>query len=166
MIFLKYRSISKPARYGFATGLFLVAIVLFIETACVAQRQQFHTIKADNPDQLKDLFSYTPDRIPFVSAHRGGARRGFPENCIATFENTLRHTPAIMEVDPRLTKDGVIILMHDATLDRTTNGSGKVEDHTWEALKKFRLKDPEGNLTDTGFPLWMKGLRGRRTRPF
>src|SRR5690606_36276711 len=57
-----------------------------------------HVIRIDSPDKLKDFFRYTTDPVPLVSAHRGGARPGFPDNCIATFENTLRHTPAILEV--------------------------------------------------------------------
>src|SRR5690606_27341521 len=83
--------------------------------------------------------------------------------CIATFEHTLRHTPAILEVDPRYTKDSVIVLMHDETLDRTTNGSGRVADHTWEELKKLKLKDPRGRLTPYRIPTlaealeWAKG---------
>ncbi|HZJ35756.1 MAG TPA: glycerophosphodiester phosphodiesterase family protein, partial [Gillisia sp.] len=89
--------------------------------------------------------------------------KGYPENCIATFENTLKHTSAIMEIDPRLTKDSVIVLMHDATLDRTTNGTGKVSDHTWEKLRQLKLKDTEGNVTAYGIPTldelleWAKG---------
>lgn len=85
--------------------------------------------------------------MPIISGHRGGMTKGFPENCIASFVNTLRHTPAFFEIDPRLTKDSVIVLMHDATLDRTTTGSGKVSDYTWEELRRLRLKDPEGNVT-------------------
>ena len=41
------------------------------------------------PD-LRALLRHTPERIPLVSAHRGGPSAGYPENCIATFENTLR----------------------------------------------------------------------------
>src|SRR5690606_2453185 len=94
---------------------------------------------------------------------RGGARPGFPENCIATFENTLKHTHAILEVDPRLTKDSVIVLMHDATLDRTTNGTGKVSDYTWAELQQLKLKDTEGKVTEHRIPTldevirWAKG---------
>ncbi len=121
-----------------------------------------HVIRIDSPDKLKDFFRYTTDRVPLVSAHRGGARPGFPENCIATFENTLRHTPAILEVDPRYTRDSVIVLMHDATLDRTTNGTGKVADHTWEELQKLRLKDTEGNLTPYRIPSLEEALQWAR----
>lgn len=122
-----------------------------------------HTINTRNANDLKAFFRYTTDRLPFISAHRGGPRRGFPENCIATFENTLTHGPAILEIDPRYTKDGHIVLMHDATLDRTTNGTGKVADHTLAEIRALRLKDTEGNLTDFRIPTldealqWAKG---------
>ena len=122
-----------------------------------------HTIKTRNADDVKNFFEYSSDRLPFISAHRGGPRKGFPENCIATFENTLSHTPAILEIDPRYTKDGHIVLMHDATLNRTTNGSGPVSEHTLAEIRNLRLKDTEGNLTDYQVPTldealqWAKG---------
>jgi glycerophosphoryl diester phosphodiesterase len=53
--------------------------------------------------------------------------------------------------------------MHDATLERTTTGSGKVSDYSWEELQKFRLKDGEGNITTYKIPSlsevieWSKG---------
>ena len=87
-----------------------------------------------------------------LSAPRGGAMEGFPENCIATFEHTLRHSFAILEIDPRYTKGGEIVLMHDASLDRTTNGAGKVNEHTLEELLTLRLKDPSGKETPYGLP--------------
>jgi glycerophosphoryl diester phosphodiesterase len=122
-----------------------------------------HTFDLHSARQLKDFFRYTKDRIPLVSSHRGGPRKGFPENCIATFENTLRHTYSMMEIDPHYTKDGAIILMHDPTLDRTSTGHGKVSDYALADLKRLRLKDPEGNITPYGIPTldealeWAKG---------
>jgi glycerophosphoryl diester phosphodiesterase len=122
-----------------------------------------HTFDLRSPNDLKALLSYGKDRVPLVSAHRGGPRKGFPENCIATFENTLRFTHALLEVDPRYTKDGAIVLMHDATLERTTTGRGNVADHTLAQLKELRLKDTDGNVTDYRIPTldealeWAKG---------
>lgn len=122
-----------------------------------------HVIGVRSVKDLKEFLRYTPDRIPFVSAHRGGPRPGFPENCLATFENTLRHTWAILEVDPRYTRDSAIVLMHDVTLDRTTTGHGRVADYTLQELKKLRLKDTEGRITDYTIPTlgealeWAKG---------
>ena len=111
-----------------------------------------HLIKLRNPKELRELFRYNGDSLPLVSAHRGGPQPTFPENCIATFENTLKHTYAIMEIDPRYTKDGVIVVHHDATLERTTTGEGRLEDMTLRELKELRLKDTEGIVTDFQIP--------------
>jgi len=144
----------------YAIGL----LVATLFSGAIAQRQPpLHTLAITTPEQLHDFFRYTGQDIPLISGHRGGTIQGYPENCIATFENTLRHTPAFFEIDPRLTKDSVIVLMHDATLERTTNGTGKVSDYTWADLKKLRLKDPAGNLTRYSVPRleevirWSKG---------
>jgi glycerophosphoryl diester phosphodiesterase len=115
-----------------------------------------------NSQEMHAFFRFTGRDVPLISGHRGGAAAGFPENCIATFENTLRHTPAFLEVDPRLTKDNVIVLMHDATLDRTTTGTGKVSDHTWAQLQELQLKDPQGNVTAHRIPTLDEALRWSR----
>ncbi len=72
---------------------------------------------------------------------------GFPENCIESFEKTLSDMPSFFEIDPRMTKDSVIVLMHDATIDRTTTGKGKVSDYTYEELQRFNLVDRQGTVT-------------------
>jgi len=96
--------------------------------------------------------NHTGEPLYFVSAHRGGPQQRFPENCIATFENTLQHTFAIMEIDPRYTKDGEIVVHHDTTLDRTTTGKGPVAELTLQELKELRLKDAEGLVTEYQIP--------------
>jgi glycerophosphoryl diester phosphodiesterase len=131
---------------------------IFLSIACLmsvqafSQSKKIHVLKIKTPQQLQEYFRYTGQDVPLVSGHRGGPAKGYPENCIATLENTLRHTPATFEVDPRLTKDSFIVLMHDATLDRTTTGTGKVGDYTLAALKKLKLKDLEGNVTEYTIP--------------
>lgn len=143
------------------TLLLLTSIFCFV--AVTAQKRALNVIKINNRQDIFNYFKYTGIDIPLISGHRGGTTKGYPENCIATFENTLRYTPAFFEIDPRLTKDSVIVLMHDATLDRTTTGTGKVSDYTYEELKKFKLKDPQGNVTKYGIPTldevieWSKG---------
>ncbi|MCU0917031.1 MAG: glycerophosphodiester phosphodiesterase family protein [Planctomycetes bacterium] len=107
-----------------------------------------HTINAGTPQGLQDLFTPGPEALPLVSAHRGGAGPGFPENCLATFAQTLRHCWAMLEIDPRYTKDGQLVLNHDPTLDRTTSGTGRVADYTLAELKELRLKDRSGQLTE------------------
>ncbi len=113
---------------------------------------RLHAIKTRNPQDLRELFRYTGESMHFVSAHRGGPQQKFPENCIATFENTLKHTFAIMEIDPRYTKDGAIVVHHDATLERTTTGKGRVAELTLQELKELRLKDTEGVVTGFQIP--------------
>lgn len=113
---------------------------------------KMNVLKIKSAKDLHALFKYTDNDIMLIAGHRGGMVKGFPENSIATFENTLKHTPAFFEIDPRLTKDSVMVLMHDATLDRTTTGKGKLSDYTYEELKKIRLKDAEGNVTNFPIP--------------
>ena len=113
---------------------------------------RLHMIKPLNPQNLRELFRYTGEPMHFVSAHRGGPQQKFPENCIATFENTIQHTFAIMEIDLRYTKDGVIVVHHDAKLGRTTTGKGPVAKLTLQELKELRLKDTEGLVTDFQIP--------------
>jgi glycerophosphoryl diester phosphodiesterase len=129
----------------------------------VGYGQDLHVLKVKNVKQLHDFFKYRENDRPIISGHRGGIVPGFPENSIEAFENTLKHTPAFFEIDPRLTKDSVIVLVHDATLDRTTTGTGKVIDYTWDELKKLSLKDHLGNVTPYRIPSleevikWSKG---------
>lgn len=111
-----------------------------------------HAIDPQNPQGLQELFRHTGDFLPLVSAHRGGPQRKFPENCLATFENTLQHTFAIMEIDPRYTRDGAIVVHHDSTLERTTTGKGLVAERTLQELKELRLKDTEGVVTQFQIP--------------
>ena len=150
-----------------------VAIVLFVFFAgrSAGEIPEQHLIAPASPTELKTLFSLKPESRFFgkdapgylVDAHRGGVRKGFPENCIETFEDTLKQMPAIFELDPRLTRDGIVVLMHDETIDRTTNGTGKVKDYTYAELQRFRLKDNAGNVTDYRIPTlketieWAKG---------
>lgn len=117
-------------------------------------------LKKGNPQKQ---FKYKGDGSVIVSGHRGGRERGYPENSLEGFENVLRQMPAFFEIDPRLTKDSVIVLMHDATLDRTTTAKGKLADYTWAELQSVRLKDSEGNVTACSIPkledaiIWSKG---------
>lgn len=115
-------------------------------------QDKLNILKIKTAKDLHTYFQFTGNDPILIAGHRGGMVKGFPENSIATFENTLKHTPAFFEIDPRLTKDSVMVLMHDATLDRTTTGKGKLSDYTYEELKKFRLKDAEGNVTDFPIP--------------
>ena len=71
-----------------------------------------------------------------VCAHRG-ASDTHPENTIAAFHEAIRLGAHMIEFDVALTKDGELVLMHDHTIDRTTNGEGRIEDWLLVDLKKL-----------------------------
>ncbi len=148
--------------------LLLVTLPLLAAHPAAAQEggggdaARLYRIDAQSPQGLQDLFRATGEPLPLVSAHRGGAREGYPENCLATFEQTLRRTFAMLEVDPRLTKDGAIVLHHDATLERTTTGRGRVADFTLAELKQLRLKDSADNVTEYTIPTLDEALEWAR----
>ncbi len=129
-----------------------ILFLLSVGATSIKAQSVIHVLKLKSTKDLHTFFKYTGNDRLLIAGHRGGMVSGFPENSIATFENTLKHTPAFFEIDPRLTKDSIIVLMHDATLDRTTTGKGKVSDYTYAALQNFRLKDFEGNVTDFRIP--------------
>jgi glycerophosphoryl diester phosphodiesterase len=109
---------------------------------------QEYRIVVNSFEDAREFYTWTIDRIPLVSAHRGGPYPGFPENSLEAFENVIQHTSAIIEFDVAITKDSVLVLMHDNTVDRTTNGKGKVIDLTFEEIRSLRLVDMEGTDTD------------------
>jgi glycerophosphoryl diester phosphodiesterase len=73
-----------------------------------------------------------PDRG--ICAHRG-AMDTHPENTITAFEEAIRLKAHMIEFDVRMTKDKHLVILHDETVDRTTNGSGKIEDLTFEQVR-------------------------------
>ena len=71
-----------------------------------------------------------------ISAHRG-ENGVFPENTIPGFQEAVRLGAAQVELDVRHTKDGRFVLMHDATVDRTTDGRGRVDALTFEEIRRL-----------------------------
>ncbi len=95
--------------------------------------------------------------MPRVVAHRGDSMH-YPENTLMAFESAVRMGIDVIETDVHLSKDGVIVIWHDPTLDRNTNGSGRIEDHTLQELKQF---DAGYTFTKDGgktFPFRGKGV--------
>ena len=71
-------------------------------------------------------------------AHRGASEYA-PENTLSSFYLGLMQGANGIETDVRRTKDGALVLFHDDTLDRVTDGSGKVSDYTLEEMKKIKV---------------------------
>lgn len=115
-------------------------------------------LKAD----LKNLFSGQSYKV-WLCAHRAntqkGMREGIPENSLSAIGYAIQAGVEMIELDARPTSDGVLVLMHDNTIDRTTNGSGAVGDFTWQQLQQYYLKDAAGNLTGERIPILEDALR-------
>ncbi|WP_439633082.1 glycerophosphodiester phosphodiesterase family protein [Glycocaulis sp.] len=115
------------------------------------------------PDVLRCLMER---EVTLVSAHRGGVEPGYPEHAIETFANTLSGGPMLLEMDVRRTADGVLVMMHDESLDRTTNGTGNISELTFAELSAFQLVDNEGELTPYRIPSLSEVLSWARGRAF
>jgi glycerophosphoryl diester phosphodiesterase len=75
-------------------------------------------------------------RIPWIIAHRGAAGHA-PENTLVAFERAVELGTGFIETDLHLTRDGQFVAIHDATLERTTNGKGAVHEFTLAELRKL-----------------------------
>lgn len=97
-----------------------------------------------NVHQLKKIFK--KNRNFWVIAHRGFSGR-YPENTMLSFQEAAKLPIDAIELDVHSTRDGKIVVIHDATLDRTTNTSGRVFDSAWDELRKV---DAGYNFDPTG----------------
>lgn len=88
---------------------------------------------------------------PRFVVHRGGAAL-WPENSLLAFRNAVERGVRLLELDVHGTADAGVAVIHDATLDRTTDASGPVGDRTQAALRRVRLRGPDGRLTDEWVP--------------
>ena len=91
---------------------------------------------------------------PLLIAHRGGSKVA-PENTLAAFRQAVEVWEAdMLELDVRATSDGEIVVVHDATVDRTTDGTGEVANLTWGALQEldagYRFAGPDGSESYRG----------------
>ncbi|RUL55929.1 MULTISPECIES: glycerophosphodiester phosphodiesterase [Lysinibacillus] len=105
--------------------------------------------KAVSKPQKRDEKEVLQATKPIVLAHRGGAHLA-PEHTMIAFEKSYNLGVDGFEVDIRLTKDEEIILFHDDSVDRTSDGVGFVKDFTLEELKQlnfgYHFQDLEGNF--------------------
>lgn len=104
------------------------------------------TLAEDRAERLRDNLFNNPKYVTIV-AHRGDWRN-HPENSIPAFKSCIDMGIDMIEIDVQRTKDGKLILMHDRTVDRCTNGKGKIEDMTYDEIQKLRLR-PQHNASAT-----------------
>ncbi len=139
---------SKRAKWLVALPLSLLAIMGGIYGYLVRS--------AGDPVAAHPFFTQGPAR-PLVIAHRGGAGL-WPENTLYAFEHAKALGVDCLELDVRSTSDGVLVVMHDATVERTTDGTGRVADMTLAELKGLDAGyrwTPDGGRS---FPLRGRGI--------
>lgn len=99
---------------------------------------------------------------PLIVGHRGGFDVELPENSIGMFDFTYENAcmkPIAIEFDIRESLSGSLYLMHDSTVDRTTNGTGKISMLPDSYIKTLFLRDKKGKLTDEKIPLFSELLK-------
>lgn len=126
------------------TSTLLIIISIFVFTSCSLGKQEQQTRVEKIIAEINDPKS---DYI-VVASHRGDWRN-YPENSIPAIESVIRMGVDIMELDVKMTKDSVLILMHDKTIDRMTNGKGRVCDITYDSLMTFNMRRAHNIVTDT-----------------
>ena len=97
------------------------------------------------------LRSKEPTDYVWVAAHRADCVYA-PENSLEALEHALFFGSDIIETDARITKDGHIVIMHDYTVDRMTDGTGTISEMTLDEIKKLRLNTNWGGKTSLEVP--------------
>ena len=105
---------------------------------------------------LAELHDPTSKNVVVVS-HRGDWRN-WPENSIDAIESVIAMGVDVMEMDLKLTKDSVLVLCHDKTIDRTTSGKGRVCDITYDSICRCVLRTARNQKTDLRTPTLREAL--------
>jgi glycerophosphoryl diester phosphodiesterase len=98
------------------------------------------------------------NEFAMLAAHPAGPAAGAPENSLAALRRSAGLGSVFVEVDVAQTSDGVLVLLHDRTLDRTTTGTGTLIDFTYPELSEIRLVDPDGVATGEPVPTLASAL--------
>ena len=115
---------------------------------CMASCKEAAPQYANRAEMIAAQIHNPNSKYVVVACHRGDWRN-YPENSIPAIESIIRMGADIMELDLKLTKDSVLVLSHDWTIDRCTTGKGRVSDYTLDELKQFRLRRAHGVATDS-----------------
>ena len=108
-------------------------------------------------DQIRAELLNSESEIVLVAAHRA-AHLNHPENSIPAIKAAIEMGVDILELDVKVTKDGIPILMHDRTINRTTTGTGEPSDFTYKELMELRLIH-NGDTTKEKIPTFKQALK-------
>lgn len=129
-------------------NLWLILAVGFAAFSCSGAPQAQEPTRVDSI--LRKLSDPNTSSVVVV-AHRGDWKHSV-ENSLPAMRHAIEMGVDVVEIDIRRTADGRLVLMHDATIDRTTNGSGKVSELTLDSIRNCYLKAADSTLTDLRVP--------------
>lgn len=128
-----------------------------------AEDTQDSNLPAIKTSNLPDFFDCVRESGGvLIASHRAGPAKGFPENAIETLQFGFDNGIRVFEIDIATSRDGVLFLMHDRSLGRTTTASGAVANADWDEIARARLIDNDGRTTGFNPPklsdalLWAK----------
>lgn len=128
----------------------------FLITQCMVFTVSIAQQASTRFETIQNAFRQPASPIVLLAAHRG-AHLEAPENSMAAFRKAIDLGIDIIELDVRCTKDGQLVLMHDKTVNRTTNGSGPVDSFTFAEIRQLRLKH-KGQVTAEQIPTLEEAL--------
>lgn len=115
----------------------IALVIIFIFMAAVITIFEFHKDNLDQKAVVNQNEYINPlDKDFIIIAHRGASGYA-PEHTLESYKLAAEMGADYVELDLHVTKDGVLVAMHDETVDRTTNGQGKVAELTLEEIKKL-----------------------------
>ena len=131
----------------------LLSGLLLLQTSC----SHSASVPGNHADWVvSELHDPSSDKV-LVACHRGDWRN-WPENSLAAIESVIGMGADIMELDLKLTKDSVLVVCHDRTIDRTTSGKGRVCDITYDSIRRCVLKTGHGVKTTHRMPTLREAL--------
>jgi glycerophosphoryl diester phosphodiesterase len=145
------KKIVKYPYRNYSRYILIVILFLFISACKKKSKQQ---IKKNYV--IEKINSLSKNSI-LVCAHRS-FHKNSPENSLQSINDAIEANIDIVEIDIRTTKDSVLVLMHDKTIDRTTTGTGLVKDYTYFELQEFNLKISD-SITPHKIPLVVDALK-------
>ncbi|MFO7780253.1 MAG: glycerophosphodiester phosphodiesterase family protein, partial [Spirochaetia bacterium] len=120
---------------GYRLTLFIVIVSIMVLAACVSPSGD--SSRANDSDEAAEAQEPVEPRDHiFVQAHRGSTT-DYPELTLAAFEAAVEAGADRIEMDLAITSDEEVVLMHDISVDRTTDGSGRVESFTLRELQRL-----------------------------
>lgn len=109
-------------------------------------------MRSNHAKQIRDLPGFfdcvRKEKAMVIAAHRGGPAPGYPENALETMQRSLEKVTPVLEIDVAESRDGVLFLMHDRSLRRTTGYDGQVANTDWSTISGLNLRDNNRKKTD------------------